>query len=146
VGGAKFRARLNLIRLLGQCLALSLRERGAVMPELIIPVPLHPARQRERGYNQALELARPLSRELSIPVDAKSCVRVQATAPQAGLEGKARRRNVRGAFRVSLAPPANHVALLDDVVTTGSTVAELAKVLLKAGVGRVDVWAVARTE
>ncbi|MEA3278554.1 MAG: ComF family protein [Pseudomonadota bacterium] len=146
VGGAKFRARLNLTRLLGQCLALSLREQGGAMPELIIPVPLHPARQRERGYNQALEVARTLRRELSIPVDTRSCVRAQPTAPQAGLEQKARRRNVRGAFRVQRAPEAAHVALLDDVVTTGSTVAELAKVLLKAGVERVDVWAVARTE
>ena len=145
VGGAKFRARLNLARLLGQCVANSLRERNTEMPELILPVPLHAKRLRERGYNQALEIARFVGRELAIPVDAHSCTRVLATSPQAGLEQKKRRRNVRDAFRVVRPPDASHVAILDDVVTTGSTVSELAVVLRKAGVERVDVWAVART-
>lgn len=145
LGGAKFRSRLNLARLLGQCLALSLRERGPGMAGLIVPVPLHPRRLRERGYNQSLELARAVSRGLAVPVDSASCARVQATVPQAGLEKKERRRNVRGAFQVLRPPQAAHVAILDDVVTTGSTVAELAQVLRRAGVARVDVWAVART-
>jgi ComF family protein len=145
VGGAKFRSRLNLARLLGQCLADALRERGAEMPDLILPVPLHAKRLRERGYNQALEVARALGRELSLPVDARSCARVLSTPPQAGLEQKVRRRNVRGAFRVVRSPDADRVAILDDVVTTGSTVSELTRVLLTAGVDRVDVWAVART-
>lgn len=145
VGGAKFRSRLNLVRLLGQCLANALRERGAEMPDCILPVPLHAKRLRERGYNQALEVARTLSHELSIPVDTHSCIRVLATPPQAGLEQKERRRNVRGAFHLARPLDAGRVAILDDVVTTGSTVSELTKVLLKAGVKRVDVWAVART-
>jgi ComF family protein len=145
IGGAKFRSRLNLARLLGQCLALSLSERDAEMPGLIVPVPLHSKRLRERGYNQALEVARSLGRELSIPIAAGCCARVLATAPQAGLEQKERRRNIRGAFDVLRPPPADRVAIVDDVVTTGSTVSELARVLLKAGVKRVDVWAVART-
>lgn len=145
VGGAKFRSRLNLARLLGQCLAAALQERGAQMPDLILPVPLHARRLRERGYNQAMEVARTLGRELSIPVDARSCARVVATPPQAGLEQKGRRRNVRGAFRVVRPLDAARVAVVDDVVTTGSTVAELTRVLRTAGVKRVDVWAVART-
>ena len=145
VGGGKFLARLNLLRLLGQCLASDLHAQGAEMPELILPVPLHPKRLRERGYNQALEIARTVGRELAIPVDTHSCARVLATTPQTGLEQKERRRNVRGAFRMLRPLDTESVAILDDVVTTGSTVSELARVLLKAGVQRVDVWAVART-
>jgi len=126
-------------------LAISLRERNAEMPELIIPVPLHVKRLRERGYNQALEIARTLGRELSIPVESGSCTRVLATIPQTGLQQNERRRNIRGAFRVLHTPKAAYVAIVDDVVTTGSTVSELTRVLMKAGVKRVDVWAAART-
>jgi ComF family protein len=145
VGGAKFSGRMNLLRLLGKCLAITLHERGAEMPELILPVPLHVSRLRERGYNQALEVARTLGRELSIPVDTGSCVRVLATTPQSGLEQKERRRNVRGAFRLLRPVGVKRVAILDDVMTTGSTLSELASVLLKGSVERVDAWAVART-
>lgn len=145
VGGAKFRGRMNLIRLLGQCLALSLREHKVAMPDLIVPVPLHAKRLRQRGYNQALELARVLGRELGVPWDAHSCSRILHTKPQTALERKERRRNVRGAFRVRGPLGVERVAVLDDVVTTGSTVSELSRVLLQAGVEQVDVWAVART-
>jgi ComF family protein len=145
VSAAKFGGRLNVARVLAECLLLSLRERVFPLPELIIPVPLHPRRLRERGYNQALEVARPLGRALGIPVDTGSCMRVQATAPQTGLEKEARKRNVRGAFQSTQPPSARHVTLVDDVVTTGTTVSELTKVLKRAGVERVDVWAVART-
>jgi ComF family protein len=145
IGGAKFRARLDLVRLLGQSLALALLAQGAECPGLIVPVPLHPRRLRGRGYNQALELARAVSAVLDIPIDAAGSVRTAYTNPQVGLADRERRRNVRGAFAVLRPPAARHVAILDDVVTTGSTVAELARVLLAAGVERVDVWAVART-
>ncbi len=145
VSGVKFHARLNLARLLGLCLADALREKDALMPALILPVPLHRKRLRERGYNQALEIARTVGRELDVTVDTHSCTRILATARQAGLEQKERRRNVRGAFKLESPLDVEHLAILDDVVTTGSTVSELAGVLLKAGVKRVDVWAVART-
>ena len=145
VAGMKFRARFNLARLLGQCLALALLEQGAERPGLILPVPLHRKRLRERGYNQALEVAREVSGALAIPIDRTSCIRSLHTSAQVGLDDRERRRNVRGAFAVLRPPAAAHVAILDDVVTTGSTVAELARVLVAAGVERVDVWAVART-
>lgn len=145
IGGVKFRGRFNLARLLGQLMALSLLEQGAQRPELILPVPLHPRRLRERGYNQALELARPISAELGIPTDTATCIRAAYTSAQVGLDDRERRRNVRGAFAVARCPAAKHVAILDDVVTTGSTVTELALVLRRAGVERVDVWSVART-
>jgi ComF family protein len=145
VVGAKFRSRLQFARLLGQCLAEAVREREVARPDVLVPVPLHPARLRERGYNQALEIARVVGRELNLPVDAHGCARLLATPPQAGLNGPARRRNLRGAFVMTRSPSWTRPAIVDDVVTTGSTVSELSRVLLKAGVVRVDVWAVART-
>jgi ComF family protein len=117
----------------------------AAQPELILPVPLHRARLRQRGYNQALELARPLGRALGVPVRHDLLLRSRATAAQTELDAASRRRNVRGAFAVrdGVALPA-HVALLDDVMTTGATLAECARVLRRAGVARVDAWALAR--
>ncbi len=114
-------------------------------PELLLPVPLHRARLRQRGYNQALELAKPLARELGVPLRHDLLQRSRATGAQTELDALARRRNVRGAFalRTGTALPA-HVAILDDVMTTGATLAECARVLKRAGVARVDVWALAR--
>jgi ComF family protein len=145
IGGAKFRGRLSLVRLLGQCLADRVREVDPPRPQVLLPVPLHASRLRTRGYNQALEIARVVGRELFLPIDHASCIRSAATPPQAGLDERARHRNIRGAFLVPGLLPWRHVAILDDVVTTGSTVAELSRVLRKAGVRRIQVWAVART-
>lgn len=114
-------------------------------PDLLIPVPLHAARLRERGYNQALELARPLARAFAIPLRDDVLLRTRATPPQTGLDAKTRRRNLRGAFAVvPAAVLPDHVALADDVMTTGATLRECARVLRRAGVARVDVWALAR--
>ncbi len=145
IAGLKFRGRLNVLRLTGLLLAASLRESDVAMPAAIVPVPLHPRRLRKRGYNQALELARIVGRELVVPVDDRCCERVLATRPQAELEQKARRKNLRGAFRATIDMQGRHVAILDDVVTTASTVSELTRVLHRAGCQRVDVWTVART-
>ncbi len=115
------------------------------LPQALLPVPLHVSRLRARGYNQALELARPLARALHLTLLPSALQRSRATAAQTGLDRPGRRRNVRGAFRVT--PGAQlpaHVAVLDDVLTTGATAAECARVLLRAGVQRVDVWALAR--
>jgi ComF family protein len=141
----KFGDRYPCARLLGELLADALAERDDP-PELIIPVPLHRSRYRERGHNQALEIARTVSRRLQIPLDMHSCVRSLATQPQTELNAKERRRNVRKAFAIAQPIKAQHVAILDDVVTTGSTANEIAKVLRKAGVKRIDVWACARAQ
>jgi ComF family protein len=115
------------------------------LPALIVPVPLHRARLRQRGYNQALELARPLARALGVPLSHDLLLRTHPTAAQSELDAPSRRRNVRGAFVVRPnAPLPAHVAVLDDVMTTGATLAECARVLRRAGVARVDVWALAR--
>lgn len=115
------------------------------MPELLLPVPLHPARLRSRGYNQALELARPLAKRYGLPLRHDVLRRVRRTQAQTELDGLARSRNLRAAFAVQNLPPQRHVALVDDVMTTGSTLAECARTLIDAGVPRVDVWALART-
>lgn len=133
----------------GRVLSSLMIERAALdmpeLPELLLPVPLHEARLRARGYNQALELARPLARAFGIPLRADVLLRTRATPPQTGLDAKARRRNLRGAFAVAAdASLPAHVALFDDVMTTGATLREAAQVLRRAGVARVDAWALAR--
>jgi ComF family protein len=133
----------------GRVLASLMIEREEVAtpprPDVIIPVPLHVSRLRERGYNQALELARPLARALDIPLASHLLRRVRSTVAQTGLNATMRRRNLRDAFAATdegSLPP--HVALIDDVMTTGATVRECARVLRRAGASRVDVWALAR--
>ncbi|WP_018972284.1 ComF family protein [Rudaea cellulosilytica] len=117
----------------------------ASVPDFIVPVPLHPSRLRERGYNQALELAKPLAREFGLVLAPGLLRRTRATAAQSDLDAVARRKNLRSAFEVDTnhAAPA-HVALLDDVMTTGTTLREAARTLKRAGVARVDVWVLAR--
>lgn len=115
------------------------------LPELIVPVPLHRTRLRRRGYNQSLELAWPLAKSLGIPLRNDLLQRLKPTAAQTELDAATRRRNVRGAFvaREGVTWPA-HVAIIDDVMTTGATLGECARVMKRAGVRRVDVWALAR--
>lgn len=113
-------------------------------PDLILPVPLHKARYRQRGFNQAIEIARIVGRELQTPLDLTSCKRNRDTPHQTRLPAKKRRKNLKNAFSIIKPIHAQHIAILDDVMTTGSTAHELAYVLKKAGVGRVDVWVCAR--
>lgn len=113
-------------------------------PDAILPVPQHWQRHWRRGFNPAASIARQLGRELGLPVLGRQLQRVQATPAQQGLTARQRRRNLKGAFTVSGTLPA-HVALVDDVVTTGSTASEICRLLKKHGVERVDVWCLART-
>jgi ComF family protein len=145
VQALKFRGHLPTARLLGELLCEHTERKCTSTPDCIVPVPLHPTRLRERGFNQALELARPIARRWRIPILANHVYRARATAPQSQLDLKTRLTNVRGAFVVKRPIHARHVAIVDDVVTTGSTVGELARVLRAAGVEVVQVWSVART-
>jgi ComF family protein len=146
VTGLKFQRRMSHARLLGALLFRALVPLAEQpRPQLILPVPLHPQRHRERGFNQALEIVREPARRLGIPLDTRSCARQRSTRPQSGLDAAARRRNLRGAFVTTRRPSADHVVIFDDVITTGHTVAELARVVRASGVPRVDVWSVART-
>lgn len=141
----KFGRSLAAGRVLSQLWIESWHAAAPALPDALLPVPLHPSRLRERGYNQALELARPLARAFAIPLCSDVLVRMRATSAQSDLDAAARRRNVRGAFRVAgdAALPA-HIAVIDDVMTTGTTLRECATTLLAAGARRVDVWALAR--
>jgi ComF family protein len=139
----KFNAHYPCARLLGMLMAEKLSA-SSDKPEQIIPVPLHPQRYHQRGFNQAIEIARPIAGILNIPLNLTCCSRTLNTPPQARLSANERKKNLKNAFSVVKAPPAEHIAILDDVVTTGSTVDELAKALRKAGIKRIDVWACAR--
>lgn len=114
-------------------------------PEYLIPVPLHPKRLYGRGYNQSLELARGLSGTLAIPLAPHTVSRTLATEDQKSLDAKSRRRNLQKAFAVQPDFVAQHVTIVDDVMTTGSTVDAIARLLKQSGVERVDVWCLART-
>lgn len=110
----------------------------------IVPLPLHPLRLRQRGFNQAVEVARPLGRRLGIPVYLDLCQRRRPTAPQADLPHKERAANVRGAFECASDLNGRHLLLIDDVMTTGATLDECARTLKLHGAARVSVAVVAR--
>ncbi|WP_449243311.1 phosphoribosyltransferase family protein [Desulfovibrio sp.] len=142
----KFARSLGLGRLL-QGLALdAFRPGGGPLPELLVPVPLHPWRLLWRGYNQSLELARLLARRSGLPLAARALRRVRRTTPQTRVPGHRRRENIRDAFA---ADPAlvggRRVLLVDDVLTTGATLEEGARTLRRAGAARVEVLVLAKT-
>ena len=152
----KFRRRERLGKRLGELLIevwMGVEELGALDSPVLVPVPLHSSRQRERGFNQAHLLAEGLKRRLAkeqgtaTPTIAPRCLwRTRATVPQTGLSLAARRENVRGVFDVSMPGiiQGRVAVLLDDVMTTGATVDECAKVLKKSGAHKVYVMTVAR--
>ncbi|WP_353743522.1 MULTISPECIES: ComF family protein [Legionella] len=113
------------------------------LPQCLIPVPMHPQRIKSRGFNQAAVLVRCLAKELRLPYDLTSCQKIRNTEPQASLDGEQRQKNLRHAFTTKKLPW-RHVAIIDDLLTTGSTANELALTLKKSGVQQVDVWCCAR--
>ena len=141
----KFHQDLAMGRLLGQLLTETLATQPGPRPAVILPVPLHRRRLAERGFNQALEIGRPLRDALGIPLDPRLAQRVRPTETQSRLPARERQRNLRRAYALGAVPLPDHIAILDDVMTTGTTVNELARLLKGAGVARVEVWVVART-
>ena len=143
----KFRSRLPLAQAFGQMLANAATKQLRHTPDMIIPVPLSEARLTQRGFNQAGEIARSLSRHTGIALRLQVCVRVRDTQPQAGLPLIERRVNMRGAFAVQLnaSVRGQHVLLVDDVMTTGHTLNELAACLKRHGARRVTNAVFART-
>ena len=140
----KFGGRLAHARLLGELFAAALAERGDPLPDCIVPVPLHPRRLRERGFNQALELARAAAHRFGIPLRINGLRRVRYTVPQTRLDADRRRTNPLGAFALGTLLPGSQIALMDDVVTTASTVAECARVLRAGGATDIEIWAIGR--
>ncbi len=132
-------------RLLGNLIAESLQHR-LELPECIIPVPLHKNRYQERGFNQSIEIARTVAKQLNLHLDLNACIRQRDTPHQIGLSATQRNNNIKEAFVAPYSLPYQHVAILDDVLTTGATTGEIAKVLTQAGVSKVEIWVCAKTQ
>lgn len=140
--GAKYGQRLDWAALLGRRLARAMSQRASSV-DLLVPIPLHRSRLRERGYNQSLELARPVAKALGIEIR-NNMQRIRATSSQADLSREERQRNVRDAFVASQRVAGRRIAIIDDVMTSGATAEMAARCLLKAGAKNVEVWVVAR--
>jgi ComF family protein len=140
----KFGGDLAYARTLGELMAGELARRAIHRPHRIVPVPLHSGRLVARGFNQAVELARPLAERYGIPLDRTVCARVRATTEQTRLNAVERSSNVRNAFRVHRSVRGEEVAVVDDVMTTGSTLEAVAQALKRAGARWVTVWVCAR--
>jgi ComF family protein len=142
----KYGGAIAIGRVLGELFTQRLSSRSAAAwPRVLIPIPLARQRFRERGFNQAIVLAEHIHHATKVPLRTDLLVRTRETLEQAGLDQRARRKNIRRAFEINGKAP-SHVAIIDDVVTTGSTANEVARVLKRAGAKHVEVWAVARVE
>lgn len=139
----KYREAFYLRTFLAKLMLDALPEK-TVSTQCLVPVPLHPKRLQQRGFNQAAELAKLLAKQLKIPCELNLCKKIIHTPPQANLSGKQRRKNLHQAFQVKV-NNYSHITLIDDLLTTGSTVNELARLFKQQGVGCVDVWCCART-
>ena len=133
---------------LANCLVKTIVQKyqNAPLPSCIVPVPMHKDKLKERGFNQAQLISKKLSRALSIPSDSNILQKIRPTPPQTGLNKKQRTRNLKGAFHLTTSIAGQHIALVDDVVTTRATSDLLCQLLIDAGAKRVDVWCIARTE
>ncbi len=142
----KYHRRVSLARPLATLLLHEIAPFTQVKPQLLIPVPLHLSRLIWRGFNQSIEIARYLSQALDIPIDRTLTYRKRRTQPQAALRAKYRRRNVTGCFGLRRPLHVKSVAIIDDVITSGETVNELARVLRKHGANLIQAWAPLHTE
>lgn len=143
----KFGRQLAYGRILGKCMSEQIAldwYKKEDLPQAIIPVPLHLARLRKRGYNQALEISKPILKDFPFILLNNVCERSRFTHAQSRLRRDSRRMNLNHAFTLKKRLKLEHVAIIDDVVTTASTVNALAHILKKAGVARVDVWCICR--
>ncbi|MDH3378281.1 MAG: ComF family protein [Gammaproteobacteria bacterium] len=146
VHAMKYQGQLDAVDTLAALMALKIEGQIARIPQQLIPVPLHPRRLRTRGFNQSLELARRLANRFQVIANSESVIRRVDTRPQTDFDGERRRRNMRDAFLATGSIYCKHVAIVDDVMTSGATCDELAKTLVGAGAIEVDVWAVARAD
>ena len=137
---------LNYARFLGELFVPLLKSKyeNKPLPECIIPMPLHQTRLQERGFNQATEIAKPIAKALNVPINHKIVYRQKETLRQSQLSKKKRRRNMQSAFLVNQTMTQKHVAVLDDVITTGETILSLCKALKNAGIKTIDVWCLAK--
>jgi len=139
----KYRGVLEISDFFAQALAEQLRTRPAV--DLMIPMPSHHHRLKARGFNQAVEITRQLARHRPGAWKYDTCIRLRDSPPQAGLELKERQRNLRGIFSCPSRLDGLRIAMVDDVMTTGASLNELAKTLRQAGAAHIEAWVIART-
>lgn len=141
---AKFHQNLTILKLLANLMAQHLIMEPR--PDVLIPVPLHSKRLRQRGYNQSLELAKMIAKQSGIPINTRVCKRRKYTRPQTALlNAQQREENLANAFKIKKTPSHwQHIVLIDDVMTTGTTVKQLALAFKAAGVSQIDVWCCAR--
>jgi ComF family protein len=140
----KFQADFRSLSFFAQCLARKIRQRKQSLPEVMIPVPLYKKQLKKRGYNQAIELAKRLKYHFDIPIERHYCRKIKETASQQSLNARLRLKNVKHAFSVNYPPVYQHAAIIDDVMTTGATVNEIARLLKQKGMQYVEVWCLAR--
>lgn len=148
----KFAEKISYARTIGELLLIMLQEKlqengDSILknrPDCLLPVPLHKFRFRQRGFNQSIEIVRVIAKELGIPIEYDAIIRQRSTSAQAGLNAQQRQKNIKGAFSVVAEIKVKHVLIIDDVMTTGATVNELAKLLKSHGVERVGVMSIAR--
>lgn len=140
----KYNNNIEIARELGIALLNIITHESRPLPEVILPVPLHPLRIMGRGFNQAMEISYEISRGLKLPVDNSLIKRVRHTAPQFNLGPAERLKNLSGAFKLSCGSDYRSVAIVDDIVTTGTTVNVIAGLLKKTGTKFVEVWSCAR--
>lgn len=145
IRGLKYGGAIAYGRVLGELFARRLQQRPRTA-DVLLPVPLGAVRFAKRGYNQAIELATRLSQRLDIPMRTDVLSRTRDTLEQAGLDRRARRKNLRKAFALTGRVTGQRVAIVDDVITTGSTANEIARLLKRAGVSHVEVWVIARAQ
>jgi ComF family protein len=146
----KFNENLSLGATFAQGLVSAVRrhmaQSGQAPPDRVVPLPLARRRLATRGFNQSALLAEICARELGITYVADGLLKVRDTPPQAGLDRKARLKNVRGAFDCTDSLPGLHIAIVDDVMTTGATLSEAARALKDAGAASISAWVVARAD
>jgi ComF family protein len=142
----KYKDVIRIATPLSDVLVQKIKARNFLAPEMLIPVPLHRYRLFRRGYNQAVVISRLLGSRLGIRTDATLVKRQRNTAPMFSLGASGRRQNIAGAFVVQRPCPWNSVAIVDDVITSGSTVNELARALRIAGIRHIQLWALARAD
>lgn len=151
ISAMKYQAQPQLSKALSKLMAKQIKQQDmAVLPEALIPIPMHPSKQRRRGYNQATYLAKHLGKVFGIPIMHNALEKITSTDAQRNLSAKERQQNLSGAFRIKPSKmkqlsKLEHVAIIDDVVTTGATANEASHCLTKAGIEQIEIWAIART-
>jgi len=142
----KFNKQLAYGKILGELLADKVMHwyRDKPLPEAVLPVPLYRDRLRKRGFNQSLEFLWPLKSRISIPIILDTCLRIRKTPPQAKMDKAERKQNLKDAFQMAKPIRFEHIVIMDDVVTTGSTVHAMSQVLKEAGVDQIDIWCICR--